>query len=189
MRSGPGTLSVDCALCGAILRASTQSVLDGRGTTCADFGPPCSERGAALREPGRNGIDLDAPEVPADMVRRKRRSYGIGLAAPEAPAGWLDDRPYSTAHTYAIRWRFWQAWCARNSRSAIPARRSDLIEYLIERVELGTEPKTLMVDCCAIRAAHLARPLPDPTVGLRRVMQPYTRMARTAHELLRKDSA
>ena len=179
MRSRPGTLSVDCALCGAILRASTQSVLDGRDMTCADFGPPCSG----------NGIAFAVSEAPAGLVRLKRRPYGIGLAAPEAPAGWLDDRPYSTAHTYAIRWRFWQAWCARNSRSAIPARRSDLIEYLIERVELGTEPKTLMVDCCAIRAAHLARPLPDPTVGLRRVMQPYTRMARTAHELLRKDSA
>ena len=118
----------------------------------------------------------------------KRARNGIDLEAPEAPAGWLDGRSRNTAHTYAIRWRFWQEWCARNGRTAIPARRSDLIEYLIDRAECGTAPKTLMVDCCAIRAAHLARPLPDPTVGLRRIMQPYTHMAGAARAALRKAS-
>ena len=123
------------------------------------------------------------------FVPRRRNGAGPDLSAPEAPAGWLDGRPRHTAATYAIRWRFWQKWCARKGRPAIPAQRADIIEYLIDRAERGSSPKTLMVDCYAIRAAHLAQPLPDPTVGLRRTMQPFTSMALTARKAMQAAAA
>lgn len=97
----------------------------------------------------------------------------LDSADRERLAGALRDaRSASTRRTYASQWRRWSAWAAARGHEALPADPAALAAWLARRAAEGAAPSTLDVARCAVRDAHLAAGLADPTdhEGLRRVL-------------------
>ena len=125
------------------------------------------------------------------------------LAAPQRPPevdlktreDWLDSRSPNTTRSYASQWRGWEAWCVNRSRQAMPAHPDDIRDYLAQRSDEGVSLSTLRMIRSAIRAAHIADQLPDPTadprvrIRLAALARRHSRAQRQAAPLTHEDLA
>ena len=108
----------------------------------------------ATVEPARLQTSLTAPLQPPEVDIETRDD-------------WLDSRSPNTTRSYASQWRGWEAWCVKRSRQAMPAHPADIRDYLAIRAGEGVSLSTLRMIRSAIRAAHIADQLPDPTADPR----------------------
>ena len=72
-------------------------------------------------------------------------------------------RAPATRHAYAKQWRIFERWCSANSVQPLPAEPAHVAAYISDRLAEGAAVNTIRVDRSAIRDAHLAAGLDDPT--------------------------
>jgi integrase len=72
-------------------------------------------------------------------------------------------RAPSTRYVYALQWRAWQRWCATRDLDPLPADPAGVAAYLADRTASGLTVASVDLTCSAIRDAHLAAGLANPT--------------------------
>ena len=136
----------------------------------------------ATVEPARRETSLAAPVQPPEVDVETR-------------ADWLDSRSPNTTRSYASQWRGWERWCVQHGRPAMPAQPDDIRDYLALRSGEGASLSTLRMIRSAIRAAHVADQLPDPTadprvrIRLAALARRHSRAQRQAAPLTHEDLA
>ena len=72
-------------------------------------------------------------------------------------------RSEQTSRNYAAQWRKFEAWADANAVASLPAQPAHVAAYLADRIADGRGVSTLRLSLAAIRDAHLAAGVADPT--------------------------
>ena len=72
------------------------------------------------------------------------------------------DKPESTRRTYAIFWDTWRSWAADRGIDPLPATPEDLIAFLTQLVEGGTNVASVKLARTVISFVHRASGIPSP---------------------------
>ncbi len=107
---------------------------------------PISGTGDSISSPAR-ALEPSCLAPEGDQLR------DAGLP-PDVVETILSARAPSTRRTYAIKWRVFESWCGTHHADPVHCQIVSVLEFLQEKLSLGTCPNTLRTYVAAISACH-----------------------------------